>query len=48
MGVELNGMNHAVYDLFRNVCVQPGVNYVYYYYEGYYVYFYYCYEGHYV
>ena len=23
------------------VCVQPGVNHVYYYYEGYYVYFYY-------
>ena len=28
----LNGMNHAACDLFRNVCVQPGINYVYYYY----------------
>ena len=30
----LDGINHAACDLFRNVCVQPGVNYVYYYYEG--------------
>ena len=46
----VNGMNHAACDLFRNVCVQPSINYVYYYYEilssstsygGYYVYFYY-------
>ena len=49
-------MNHAVCDLFRNVCVQPGINYVYYYYYyellssstqygGYYVDFHYIMNG---